>query len=102
MIYEWQCLICDEINEISKPIAQCNEKPDSCEFCEATDGEWKRIYSMPMQLKASYPDGHRRKGFAEVREAQKINREGIESGDRQKRTEIAKEIRKMGVRITDS
>lgn len=53
---------------------------------------------MPMVLKASYPDGHKRKGWSELREANKLIREAAKSNHGTAK-EIRNEIKKMKVNI---
>lgn len=47
--------------------------------------------------KESFLDGHKRKGWAEIREKSKLQQEARKSRSREKRSEIASEIRKLSV-----
>lgn len=86
--------------EIVRTVALCTDPPSKEEcVCLCTDppSTWQRVYTAPTLMTASYPDGLKRKGFAELKESAKLHREAAVSG-KEKRQEIAKEIRKLGVK----
>lgn len=99
MQYEWRCTQCEIVVEITRPVAEATVPPETDVKCLCEVPIWTRIYSAPMQMKASYPDGYRR--FSEVKEAAKLNREAIASKSKDTKKEIASEIRKLGVRVTN-
>lgn len=100
MIYQWKCQKCEVQVDIVRPIADSSVPPDVDIKCTCETPEWKRVYSVPMMTKASYLDGTRR--FTAVKEAQALNREAISSKSNETKKEIAAEIRKLGVRVTDT
>lgn len=59
--------------------------------------QWQRIYEAPMQLRASFPDGHKRKGWAELRESAKLEKLAAVS-DAGTKKEIKDTIRQMGIK----
>lgn len=68
----------------------------SCPTCGSLDIQ--RHFPSPMVLKASFPDGHKRKGWADFREAAKLNKAKANARPEHK-GEYAAEIRKMGVKV---
>lgn len=95
MIYLWKCVVCGQHEEVERPMADSSLPPDTgcAPWEEPHTADWQRVYEAPMQLKASYPDGHKRKGWAEQREAVKLEKQAAVTGSRQTRAEISKEIR---------
>lgn len=68
-------------------------------LCPLCQGVAHYQMAMPAIMRASYPDGHRRKGLSEIKEAAAITREASNAGARSETRERArKEIRKLGVR----
>lgn len=98
--YSWQCRDCEVSVEIHRPMAQ-SDIPPGAEFeclCPRHKAiQWQRVYEMPGTTKESFLDGHKRKGWSELKEAAKLQREAAVSS-RDKRKEIAQEIRRMGVK----
>lgn len=92
-LYDYDCSKCDQHWADNVPYEKRLEQ--KCPFCGA-DAVYK--FPAPLIAKASFPDGHRR--FGAFKEANKLNREAIDSKDQKKKQEIAKEIRKLGVRVT--
>lgn len=99
MIYRWGCEKCYVTTEISRPMAECTVPPDSEIVCLCSDSKptWTRIYEAPMVMKASYPDGMKRKGWAELKESAKLEKLAATS-KRETKAEIKNEIRKMGIK----
>lgn len=98
-IYNWSCENCEVAVEVQHKIAERDTPPapEDGVGCLCEKPEWRRSYPAPQVVgKASYLDGQRK--FHDLREANKIKREGYRSRDPQKKLEIAKEIRKIGVR----
>lgn len=97
MIYLWQCDGCGVQLELSRPMAECSVPPDTeVKCCDSV--KWRRVYEMPMQMKASYPDGLKRKGWTELKEAAKLEKERAVARTDAQKNEIAREITKMGVK----
>jgi hypothetical protein len=69
-------------------------KPLPCEICGAAV-EVVQTMGAPTVLQASYPDGHKRPGFTEGREAAKL-KVAMANLPLEKRGEIKKEIQKLG------
>ena len=89
--YEFQCTVCDSINVEQFRMA---ERPDHIKC--ACGGRANYIISMPnLMVKEAMLDGTRRKGFAELKEANKLNRERDNIRDSGKRKRIADEIKKL-------
>jgi hypothetical protein len=86
---------CEIVQELFFTIAS---RPDSVE-CIACGKSAKHKIAAPMVMRASYPDGVKRRGFADLKEAAKLNKQaaGLRSDQR---GEIQKEIRKMKVDIS--
>ncbi len=96
-------LLCESCNTtgwdtIPKAEATWENRWD-CPSC-GTEKSVKRIMSAPRIMKASYPDGVKRSGFAELKEAAALEEEAMNSEDYEKRQGIKKEIRKMGIQTT--
>lgn len=92
--YNYRCDNCDVVHIESFPIAN---RPDSvgCPLC----GESAHYEIAAVAFtKASYVDGHKRKGWADFKEANKLVREAAVSKKDTAR-EIRKEIKKMGVKV---
>lgn len=85
--HKWDDLI--EVGEL--------ESAQLCPSCGERDGY--RTISAPNGMRAAYPDGTKRKGFAVMKEASKLNVAASQASP-SARKEIEKEIRKMGVRIS--
>ncbi len=103
MIYLWRCNDCDVYEEVQRPIAECAMPPEGGD-CEAvapgalTSGHnWVRVFQAPMQLKASFPDGHKRKGWDVLKESARLEKEAAVS-KKETKAEIRNEIRKMGIK----
>lgn len=114
MIYKWRCTICQYETDVEHPIAECTTPPaDSCppwdsrpeeeqqespmKWEEVHAPEWQRVFEAPMHMQASFPDGTKRKGWDQMREAAKIEKEALKQ-PQNKRTEFAAEIKKLGVK----
>lgn len=72
------------------------DEPLACPECGSTNSY--RHFPTPAVTKASYPDGTTNR-FATLKEASKLNKEAA-SAKPDRKKEIAKEIRKMGVKLT--
>lgn len=67
-----------------------------CPECEEPAGE--RAISSPNSTKASFVDGHRRKGWDKLKEAASLNKQRAVAREDTKK-ELTKEIRKLGVGV---
>lgn len=91
-VYEFQCVDCESINVEQFPMA---DRPEhiSC-MC---GGKANRIISMPnLMIKEAYLDGTKRKGFSELKEANRLHRERDNVRDSSEKKKMADEIRKLG------
>lgn len=91
--YEYFCESCQHVS-VGNYLS--SERPSTL-ACEECNGTAEYRISMPQIMKVALPDGTRRKGFAELKEASKLNKLASAATDETKR-EIKKEIRKLGVR----
>lgn len=99
MIYEWKCEHCGEHAEVERKMSDHALPPEMVD-CEAkSECKWKRVYSAPMQMKASYLDGQRK--FTDAKEAANLKKEARQSKDPGKRAEIRKEVHRMGQKQYD-
>lgn len=100
MQYKWKCTACELAVDITRPIAECSVPPGEEFACLCPPWQipqWQRVYEAPALMQASYPDGHRRKGWAELREAAKLEKlAAVSKGDT--KSEIKNEIRKLGIK----
>lgn len=94
--YDYKCTTCEQkFIEVVK--YDQREDKQLCPDCGTSTGVY--CISAPNITRASYVDGTKRKGFSEMKEAAKLNREAAHSGT-EKRREIEKEIRRMGVKVS--
>lgn len=93
--YDYDCEACGDTYDLLVPYAEREEQ-----VCPVCAGPVTRQFPSRMVLKASFPDGHKRKGWDKVREASKLNIEkaGTRVSDRK---EISREIKKLGVTFGD-
>lgn len=100
MNYNWRCQGCDLVVEITRPVAECTVPPGeefSCLCPENLPPDWVRKYEAAMFMKASYPDGYKRKGWGDLKESAKLEKLAATSKSDTKR-EIKAEIQKMGIK----
>jgi putative FmdB family regulatory protein len=99
--YDYHCAACDTVQTILVPYEKRDDPGVPCPGCGAYGPGnecLERLMVMPNTTRASYVDGHRRKGWDDLREANKLAREkAVAKGESRK--EIAREIRKLGVRV---
>jgi putative FmdB family regulatory protein len=93
--YDYRCDTCDSVLTCFYKIA---DKPQTVK-CDC-GGTADAMLGAPMVLKASYLDGQRRKGFADLKEASKLKAMANDSRA-DVRKDIQKEIKKMGVKVSD-
>jgi hypothetical protein len=89
--YDYCCDTCDSITVEQYKIA---EKPETI-TC-ACGGTAKFQIGAPMVMGTALPDGTKRKGWAQLREASKLNK-SMAAAKPENRREMAKEIKKLGV-----
>lgn len=94
-VYNFFCETCDQVFDGHFKIGT---RPDKIPCPGGCGQEAEYRISAPMVMKASYPDGHKRKGWADLKAAAKLN---IEAAGAKKETaaEIKQEIKKMGVKL---
>ena len=61
--YQWECPKCKDIVEYNVPSKDRDSFMLPCDHC-GTDRT--RLFGMPMVMKASYPDGTKRKGWSDM------------------------------------
>lgn len=86
--YNFSCIPCELTEERQVPYVERDQQ-----ICHTCGESMTRHFPAPMVTQASYPDGMKRKGWAEMREASKLNKEAIVSKDPGHRKAIEKEIR---------
>lgn len=102
-VYDWKCETCEIAVEVQHKMADSNVPPttDDAVQCMCESPRWKRVMTAPHVVgKAAYLDGQRK--FHGAREAAKLKRESRMSKDATKKTEISKEIRKLGIKQYDN
>lgn len=92
--YDYHCEACQLV---TVEFHKIGERPESipCPMCLTNQAAY--TIAAPNLMQASYPDGIKRKGFAEMREANKLLREATVS-KRDTAKEIRQEIKKMGIK----
>jgi hypothetical protein len=90
--YDFHCEQCDSTTIEHFKIA---ERPATIQC--ACGGTAKFQIAPTMVMQTALPDGSRRKGWAEMREASKINKAMAVAGSESTKKEMASEIRKLGV-----
>jgi hypothetical protein len=86
----FRCVTCD--GHFSDIIDKADkEKPAPCIYC---DGMADPVFSVPMILKATYPDGTRRPGFREGAEASRLEAESFNLPP-DKRSDYDREIKEL-------
>lgn len=93
--YEYTCMDCGTTTIENHRIGN---RPETTKCACGSDAQYR--ISSPNIMTAALPDGTKRRGFAELKEASKLNSESTASKSRTTKQEITKEIRKMGVRLT--
>jgi putative FmdB family regulatory protein len=89
---------CETCGSDTLEIFRMADRPDriSC----ACGGDAVRIIELPnLIIKEAYIDGTKRKGWAEMREASKLNIEIGKQKDDKGKKQIADQIKKLGVQI---
>lgn len=98
--YVWKCTGCEVHVEVLHKILDRDIPPNSQDevSCLCEKPEWTKVFHAPQVVgKAAFLDGQRK--FHDFREASKISKEARLSKDPNKRLEVAREVRKIGVRI---
>lgn len=91
--FEFKCQECESVTTEFFKIA---DRPEVI-TCDC-GGTAKFQLSAPNIMGTALPDGTKRKGWAEMREASKINKQ-MANEKPENRKEMAKEIRKLGVKF---
>ncbi len=86
--YDYSCEECDLFWDTNVPYED-REK----QLCGECGTLAKYHFPKGGIMKASYPDGHKRKGFAEMKEARKLEIQAAHCPSNATRNEIAKEIK---------
>lgn len=96
--YDFQCLGCDTIVDHFVPYER-RDDPDQVPLCLVCGGaEHRRLFPAPRVMSASLPDGTKRRGWSDLKEAAKLNVEAAGS-KRDTAREIRKEIKRIGVKV---
>lgn len=92
--YEYICYECEAMDIQHFPL---NQRPD-VSHCSRCGLEVKYTISAPAFTKASYLDGTKRKGWADLREANRLSKEASVSR-KETAKEIRQEIKRMKVKV---
>lgn len=92
--YEFKCETCESITAEQFPMATRPSKV-TC----ACGGTANYMISIPNVMNVALPDGTKRRGFAELREASRLNRAMAGTSDGESKKEMEKELRKLNVDI---
>lgn len=84
---------CEKCEHVTDAQYRMSERPDThpCEIC---DEQAEYRIQAPMVMRASYPDGHKRKGWDKLRESSKLNKLAANSHGETKK-ELVREINKL-------
>ncbi len=93
--YTYKCHTCEHVTEKD---FKYSERPSTLE-CEECRDMAEYTISAPHVMRASFPDGHKRKGWDAVRHASKLNVARSAESNPETRKEISKEIKKLNVKI---
>lgn len=91
---------CDECGSSTEEFYKYSERPETIQ-CACGGKASHTITAVGLMVKEAYLDGTKRKGFADLKEASKLNKEKARARDDSNRRELAAEIRKMGVKLGD-
>lgn len=95
--YSYSCTECASITE---EFFKYSERPDTVQ-CVCGGVANHTITAVGLMVKEAYLDGTKRKGWSDMKEASKLNKEiGKAKGDAEKK-QIANQIRKLGVQIRE-
>lgn len=95
--YEFHCEVCESITVEQFSMSA---RPDSIE-CVCGGKSHYRISAPNLMLKEAMLDGTKRKGWAEMREASKLNKEiGLQRTEQDKKR-IEHQIKRLGVQVRE-
>jgi putative FmdB family regulatory protein len=89
---------CEQCGSTTEEFHKYSERPDTI-TCACGGSASHTITGTGLMIKEAFLDGTRRKGWAEFKEASKLNKEANVQRDNAEKKRIAQEIRKMGVEI---
>lgn len=95
--YSYQCTQCDSVTE---EFYKYSERPDTTQ-CACGGVANHTITAVGLMVKEAYLDGTRRKGWADMKEASKLNKEIGKQKDDASKKQIASQIRRLGVQIRE-
>lgn len=94
--YEYKCDTCESV---TVELFKMADKPK--EITCACGGTAPSIISLPNRaFREAYLDGTKRSGWDKLKEASKMNKEMANQKTEKNKQEIAKEIKKLGVKLT--
>lgn len=93
--YTYECRECESFTE---DFYKFSDRPDTI-TCACGAVADHTITAVGLMTKEAYLDGTKRKGWGDMKEASKLNKESNVSKDAESRKQIASEIRKMGVQL---
>lgn len=95
--YEYYCMKCDITVTAQFPYDKRPEMVE-CTHCGNPGAEY--LISAPnLMVKEALPDGTKRKGWSDLKEASKLNKEMAVTKEDGNKKRIASEIRRLGVRF---
>ena len=93
--YTYVCEKCEHVTDSFHKLSDPRPEQVPCEQC----GDPARFrISAPMVMQVALPDGTKRKGWQDLREASKLNRQRAEASD-STRKEMTQEIKKLGYKF---
>lgn len=93
--YDYHCEECESINVENHPMTS---RPETS-VCACGGKSHYKISAPNLMIKEAFLDGTKRKGWAEMREASKLNKEMVTQKNTADRKKIEKQIKQMGVQI---
>lgn len=95
--YTYTCIVCESATE---EFYKYIERPDSIQ-CACGGTAFHTITAVGLMVKEAYLDGTKRKGWSDLKEASKLNKEiGKAKNDTEKK-QIANQIKKLGVQVRE-
>lgn len=91
--------LCEDCGTVTEEFHKISGRPDGI-VCACGGIAHHQISTPAIVGKASFLDGQRRKGWSDLKEASKLNVEAAGTKKQDTKKEIAKEIKKLGVKVS--
>jgi len=95
--YVYACNVCGSTTE---EFFKYSERPDNI-TCACGGVANHTITAVGLMVKEAYLDGTKRKGWSEMKEASKLNKEIGKAKDDKEKKQIANQIKKLGVQVRE-